>query len=187
MTCRASTTFSAISVCTAKISSSFLSYVCAQRFPSSRPSINCTEILTWAAAFLTLPSTRVSAVSSLAISIAPFEVVLYRIAEVLDMTLSRSILESAIMSSSVTPSAKYSFSGSELMFLNGRIAIVCLSTSSGSSFMSSTCIGSLNLGSQLDMSLAFSDSLSVARGEAFLSPGDCAILGTREFQAREAF
>src|ERR1700722_14879149 len=104
-----------------------------------------TEILTRLAAFLTLPSTRGSPPSSFAMSMTPFELVLYCMAEVLDMTLSRSMVDRAVMSSSVIPSAKYSFSGSELMFLNGRIAIVCLSGTSSPCFRSSAGIKDVGL------------------------------------------
>ena len=122
-----------------------------------------TEILTLLAAFLTLPSTRVSAASSFAMSMTPFELVLYCMAEVLDMTLSRSIVDRAVMSSSVIPSAKYSFSGSELMFLNGRIAIVCLSGTSSPCFRSSAGIKDV----ELDLSNRYIFGIDVNGGLIF--------------------
>ena len=68
--------------------------------------------------------------SSCAIAVIFLVVFLYCMEDVREITLSALILESWAMMSSVIPSLKYSFSGSVLMFSNGRTATDFAATTS---------------------------------------------------------
>ena len=77
-------------------------------------------------AILVLPSSTDPTPSSLPISATDFGVPLYLAVEVLAMTFSSWTWEMAVISSSVTPSAKYSSYWSWLMLVNGRTATLVL-------------------------------------------------------------
>ena len=78
-------------------------------------------------AFLKLPSRIEPTPSSLPISPTFFEVPLYPITEVLEITLRPLIPETVEITSSVIPSAKYSSLGSGLKLAKGRTAMRCSS------------------------------------------------------------
>jgi hypothetical protein len=85
-------------------------------------SISWATIRTRSPTRLTLPSSRVAAERRAPISRRLRSRFLNIITEVREITLSERILESWAMTSSVMPSAKYSFSGSPLRLRNGRTA-----------------------------------------------------------------
>ena len=106
----------------AKMSVSWRSYVSAQRCRSVSASISWATIRTRSPTRRTLPSSRVAAESRAPISRRLWSRFLNIITEVREMTLSDRIFESCAMTSSVIPSAKYSFSGSPLRLRNGSTA-----------------------------------------------------------------
>ncbi len=118
-----STIAQASSSCTAKTSSSSRSYWSDQRwYPSS-------TLISWAVmrmrfdARRTLPSSTVATLSCLPMVRTSSSFPLNAKADVRAATRRPGILVRALMTSSVTPSLKNSFSGSVLMFTNGKTAI----------------------------------------------------------------
>jgi len=86
-------------------------------------STSCATIRTRLPARRTLPSRSVATSSAAPISRGLRSPFLKAITELREITLSERIFESWMMTSSVIPSAKYSFSGSGLRFTNGSTAI----------------------------------------------------------------
>src|SRR2546428_387008 len=84
--------------------------------------MSCATIRTRSPARRTLPSSSVATSSFAAIARSPSWRFLNGITEVREITSRARIFDSCAMTSSVIPSAKYSFSGSALRFTNGRTA-----------------------------------------------------------------
>ena len=90
--------------------------------PVGLRSMSCATMRTRSPARRTLPSSTVVAPSAAPISWRVCSRFLKRITEEREITLSAWILESCAMTSSVIPSAKYSFSGSALRLRKGSTA-----------------------------------------------------------------
>src|SRR3989442_183411 len=84
--------------------------------------MSCATIRTRSPARRTLPSSSVATPSFAAIARSPSWRFLKGITEVREITSRARIFDSCAMTSSVIPSAKYSFSGSALRFTNGSTA-----------------------------------------------------------------
>src|SRR5438309_1557859 len=84
--------------------------------------MSCATTRTRSRARRTLPSSRVATPSFAAIARSPSWRCLNGITEVREITSRARIFDSCAMTSSVIPSAKYSFSGSALRFRNGSTA-----------------------------------------------------------------
>src|SRR5258708_4468176 len=89
---------------------------------SVRASISCAVIRTLSPERATEPSTTASTLRARAISARGFRVFLYCIADVREITRSDLIFARLVVSSSVMPSAKYSWLGSPERFSNGSTA-----------------------------------------------------------------
>ena len=89
---------------------------------SARASTSWIEMRTRSPAFNTVPSIIPSTWSSCAISRSGRWTPLYCIADVRDTTCNSPILTNVLISASVSPSAKYSCSGSRDRFSKGKTA-----------------------------------------------------------------
>src|SRR5205807_1307011 len=98
------------------------SYVSAQRCRSFSASMSWATMRTRSPARRTLPSSSVAASSRAAISLRLCSRCLNAITDVREITLRARIFDRCAMTSSVIPSAKYSFSRSALRFRNGKTA-----------------------------------------------------------------
>src|SRR5258708_39725335 len=97
-------------------------YSSAHTCGSVRASISCAVIRTLSPERATEPSTTASTLRARAISARGFRVFLYCIADVREITRSDLIFARLVVSSSVMPSAKYSWLGSPERFSNGSTA-----------------------------------------------------------------
>ena len=118
---------------------------------------------TWLPAFATLPSRTAPTPSTLPIARMSSLLPLKANEEVRAATCNPDTFDSAVIRSSVMPSLKYSFSGSELMFTNGNTAIVfCGGVGTGASAATWTS-GTADAGGTLSREFSHHASTAIAR------------------------
>jgi hypothetical protein len=123
----------------ANTSAIFLSYESDQSWYPSDELTSCAETRTRSPARLTLPSSTAPTLSRCPTSRASTSFPLNVNADPRETTRRPSTRPSAVISSSVMPSLKYSFSGSALTLTNGSTTIVVRRAAAGSAGASVPC------------------------------------------------